>query len=210
MALLKNLSVSQVNRSNLVFVLLAGSTTFLGCAYGSNQILALLGAVWGAIFLIAGFDLFSDKVKRKIVKHHYWKAIGVAVFSGFGVASLLVPLDAFAQATDVSGKCSTLGFLTSLGTLTTRTFSGLSNGSGSDTDLSSRVCGLILLLVWALCFAIVAAALATAINMYSAGRGGGMWSEAGNNLAIPAFIVLMTLTAFEILGISSIIGGSVG
>lgn len=208
MALLKNLSISRVNRSNLVFVLLAGSTTFLGCAYGSNQILALLGAVWGAIFLIAGFDLFSDKVKRKIVKHHYWKAIGVAVFSGFSVASLLVPLDA--QAAKESGKCSTLGFLTSLGTLTTRTFSGLSNGSGSDTDLSSRVCGLILLLVWALCFAIVAAALATAINMYSAGRGGGMWSEAGNNLAIPAFIVLMTLTAFEILGISSIIGGSVG
>lgn len=199
--------MSQIHRSNLLFVLLAGSATFFCCAYGSDQVLTLLGAVWAAIFLIAGFDLL--KIKREIVKRHYWKLMGFAAFSGVGVASLLVPSYAFAEATG-GGKCSTLGFLTSLGTLTVRTFSGLSNGSGSDTDLASRVCGLILMLVWALCFGIVAAALSTAINMYSAGRGGGMWSEAGNSLAIPAFIVLLTLTAFEILGISSIIGGSVG
>lgn len=164
----------------------------------------LLPVFWAAfIFLVAVNQILRSK--KSLIKKYYWRIMGSAVFTGIALASLLVPVDVFAQPAPAGGggKCSSLAFLAALGTLTQNTFSGLATGNstgGANVDLASQACGLLLLFVWLIVVVCFIGCIGTVINLYDS-RGGG-WGQAGQNLIIPAFFIVSVLSMFAMFGVA--------
>jgi hypothetical protein len=172
--------------------------TITAVASQSDSLLILTASTWSALLFVYGLKFFVPN--KAALKKFYWRVVGAASVYSFGVASLLVPLNASAQAT-ASGKCSSLGFLNALGTLTTNAFTGLTTGSTSTTgtNIVEQICGLGMVILWILVFGSVAAIIMLAIRMYNAGSAG--WGEAGQTLAVPVFIVAVILAMFTLYGV---------
>jgi len=173
----------------------------------AHLIIFLLPAAWGAfLFVFAVNRVF--KSNKDLIKKYYWRIMSVASFLGITLASLLVPIDVFAQRVatggGTSGKCSSLAFLQAMGNLTQNTFSGLASGSsstgGASFDLASQACGLLLLFVWLIVFICFIGCISTARDLYdNQGRG---WGQAGQNLIIPVFFLVSVFSVFTMFGIA--------
>jgi len=172
----------------------------------ARTVIWLLPVFWSVALFLIGAEYFLRRHKDW-VKKFYWQMTGFSLFFGAILASLLVPSNAFAQV--VSGgagggnKCSSLGFLQALGTLTTNTFSNLATGasaSGSTADLPSQGCQFILMLLWVLVFGSFAALIQVGFQLYQ--RGGGGWGEAGHALIVPVFLVVCCLSMLNMFGLA--------